>query len=356
MLTDHGYNATPAWTLVGGRLAGIGPASDGTILALRLLDPVLLVFGFGLVAWTFGWRTLCIALLFFGTNYPAQFGWVGGGLLRQFELVALLVGICMLARGRPGFAGAFMATGALVRIYPGIALLAPALQVGGGWLRGKRLHLAVEMRRFVLGGLAAGLVLVTAAAVETGVASWSAFAENSRTLLDTPIRNDTGLRTFLAWHPDRTARKLVDRTLEDPYQRWKEARRATFAERRPLFVALAAGFVVLLALTVQRQPLWVAAVLGVGLIPVTTELAGYYSAILVVFALLWSRFPWVGAGLVGLSAAGWGLVEVFHFFDSTLSWIGLAAALFALFATLSVHWTGPVSDPAPSAMAAPGES
>jgi len=63
----------------------------------------------------------------------------------------------------------------------------------------------------------------------------------------------------------------------------------------------------------------------------------------------------VGVALVGLSAAGWGLVEVFHFFDSISSWIGLAAAIFAVFATLATWWAGPVSDPTPSTVATPGE-
>jgi len=212
------------------------------------------------------------------------------------------------------------------------------------------------VRRFAVGGLAAAALLLPAAAVSMGAGAWLDFAENSRTLLASPVRNQMGLRSFLAWHPQRTARDLFDHSLEDPYQRWKDARLATFAERRPVFFILAAGFVALLALAVQRQPLWVAAVLGVGLIPVTTELTGYYSAILVVFALLWSRAPVIGAGLVGLSAAGWGFVEIFHFFDPILSWIGLAAALFVTFATLRVWWTGPVSDPTPATVAAPWES
>jgi hypothetical protein len=355
MQTDHGYNATPVWGLFGGALAGTSPARDGQILALRLPDPVLLLLGFGAVTWTFGWRTLCVALLFFGTNYPSQFGWVGGGVLRQLELSAVLIGVCLLARRRPGTGGACFALATLVRIYPGVALAGPGLQVAGRWLRERRIRLGREVRRFAGGGLIAAALLLAAAAASTGAGSWSDFSENSRALLDAPVRNHTGLRSFLAWHPQRTTRDLLDRSLDDPFQPWKQARRATFAERRPLFVALAAGFVALLALAVQRQPLWVAAILGVGLIPVTTELTGYYSAILVVFALLWSRAPAVGVALVGLSAAGWGLVEVFHFFDSISSWIGLAAAIFAVFATLATWWAGPVSDPTPSTVATPGE-
>ena len=42
---DHGYNATPAWTLIGGRLASTGAVSTEQILALALLDPLLAAGG-----------------------------------------------------------------------------------------------------------------------------------------------------------------------------------------------------------------------------------------------------------------------------------------------------------------------
>jgi len=87
--TDHGYNGTPAWGLFGGLLAHSGPATDAQILALRLIDPLLLLLTWAAVGWTFGWRVLCVALLYWGTNYPAQYGWVGGSYLRQIEFAAL---------------------------------------------------------------------------------------------------------------------------------------------------------------------------------------------------------------------------------------------------------------------------
>jgi len=81
---------------------------------------------------------------------------------------------------------------------------------------------------------------------------------------------------------------------------------------------------------VQRQPLWVAVVLGAGLIPIATELTCYYSALLVVFALLWERTPWVGVGLVGLAAAGWGSVELFHFFDPIFTGLSLLTVAYVV--------------------------
>jgi hypothetical protein len=328
---DHGYNATPVWGLFGRTLAGGGPASDAKILALRLIDPALLAFAFAHVGWVFGWRTLCVALIFFGTHYPAQYGWIGGSYLRQLELAAVLVGIGALRQGWGLLAGGLLSLAALVRIHPGFLILGPAFQLLGNVWRERRMAFTAAQRRLLLGGLLGAAILLPAAAVTTGgFAAWQAFAANSRVLLDTPLRNHMGLATVFAWDAALTAEKLADRSLEDAYLPWKQARRATFEARRPIFIGVVVCALAIFAWSVQRQPLWVSVVMGAGLIPIATELTCYYSALLVVFALLWERSPWVGAGLVGLSAAGWACVELFHFFDPIFTWLSLATALYAL--------------------------
>jgi hypothetical protein len=82
---------------------------------------------------------------------------------------------------------------------------------------------------------------------------------------------------------------------------WKDARRATFAERRWIWGGLVAAFAVLLAFALRGEPAWMAAVLGVGLIPVATELTCYYYSILLAYGLLWSEEDWTGAALAALS-------------------------------------------------------
>jgi hypothetical protein len=345
--TDHGYNATPVWGLFGGLLSNTGPTTDGQILALRLLDPLLLLVAWSAVAVSFGWRTLCVALLFWGTSYPLQYGWIGGSYLRQLELAAVLVGICCLRRSRAVAGGYLLALAALVRIYPVLLLGGPLLQGLGSVWRERRLALSPAQRRLLLGGLLAAFTLLPLAALTTGsLRSWTDFADNSRVLLGTPVRNHMGLRTTIAYDHGSRAQVTTDGSLDDPYARWKQARGETFAKRRPLFVALVAGFVVLLGVAVRGQPLWVATVLGAGLVPIAAELTCYYSAILVVFALLWERHPAVGAALVGLSALGWALVERFHFYDVIFAWYSLAAAFFVVFATVWARWARPVPDPA----------
>ena len=57
ILLDHGYNATPAWGILGGALArAAGPATDRSVGLLALLDPLLL-----LGAWLLLWQGLRLA-------------------------------------------------------------------------------------------------------------------------------------------------------------------------------------------------------------------------------------------------------------------------------------------------------
>lgn len=303
---DHGYNATPAWGLVGGLLASAGPATAAQILMLRLLDPLLLAATGGAIAWAFGWRTLCVALLFWGTNYPAQYGWIGGAYLRQLELAALLVGICCLRRARPASGGALLAVATLVRIFPVVAFAGVGLRSLWACVERRRPWLSRDHRRFAGAALATAAIGVALSSLAAGgLSAWKDFAEHSRVLLDTPLRNHAGLRTLLAWDAAATADRLEDPRLDDPYARWKQVRQRTFAARRPLFLACVAAYGLLLAAAVRREPDWSATVLAVGLVPIALELTGYYWSVLVAYALLWERRRWIGAALCALSASGW---------------------------------------------------
>jgi hypothetical protein len=347
---DHGYNATPAWGLLGGILAHTGPASVGQVLALRLLDPLLLWLTGAAIAWAFGWRTLCVALLYWGTNYPAHYGWVGGSYLRQLELATLLVGICCLRRARPAAGGALLALASLVRVFPVVAFAGVALRALWGFASERRLRLAREHRRILAGALASAAIVVTLSGVDAGgLSAWRDFAENSRVLLGTPLRNHAGLRTLLAWDPRSTAAALEDPTLDDPYAPWKEARQRTFAARRPVFVACLAGFALLLATAARREPDWSATILALGLVPIALELTAYYWSVLVAYALLWERRPWIGPALCALSAAGWWIagfatpLEATPF-DEIFTWISFATVALIIIAT-ALCAAGPAAPP-----------
>ncbi len=97
--TDHGYNATPVWTILGTTLANLAPASDTQIDLLSLLDPAYAFGMVGLIWWAFGWRTLAVALCVFATNFPSRFYWTGGAYLRWDWLFYLAGGVALRSQG-----------------------------------------------------------------------------------------------------------------------------------------------------------------------------------------------------------------------------------------------------------------
>src|SRR5262249_8227508 len=118
ILVDHGYNATPVWTMTGAALSRLGPASQAQLYLLSLLDPLYLLGALALIHWGFGWRVLAVALLVFATNFPSRFYWTGGSFLRWDWLFYLVAAIVCLKRQRPALAGACLGYAALLRVFP----------------------------------------------------------------------------------------------------------------------------------------------------------------------------------------------------------------------------------------------
>jgi hypothetical protein len=338
--TDHGYNATPVWGILGIALANSGPVSERRMWALTLLDPLLLLGMWGCIVWAFGWRAACVCAVFWGTNYFAHFGWTGGGYLRQDWLAATLVSICLLRRGRSAAAGFALACAALLRIFPALLFVGLGLKALVAAVRGRALRPSPAHLRFAAGALLAAVLALPLSAFVAGRQAWLDFVENSRVHLDTPLRNHMGLKTLLSHDPAPQPRVTGDPARADPLSDWKQARRETFAGRRPAFYALAVAFLVLLARAVADREDWVATVLAIGVIPVAGELTCYYYALLLGYGLLWTERPGVGAALCALSALGWLIAGRWHFYQEIFA-IGSAAVLaFVVYATVAVGFAG----------------
>jgi hypothetical protein len=348
---DHGYNAPPSWGILGGWLANLGPASDFQIFALSLIDPVLLALMWGGVAWAFGWRTLCVAVIYWGTNLFGVFGWNGGAFLRQGWLVTAIGGICCLKRDKPAMAGVLLTCSAFLRIFPGAILVAVGIAAAWAMWRERRFSLAPAHRRLAMGCVfGAGVIASLSLLTYGGREPWTGFVDNSRVHLATPLKNHVGLSTVLAYDAEAVDRKTQGGSRVERYEAWRNARRDRFAERTGLYWALLAAFVALLALAVRDQPAWLAAVLGIGLIPTAFELTNYYYAILLGYGLLSERREIVGAALCGVAAVSWAFVERWQWQDEFLTWCSAMVVVFAVFCTaLSLRRTrGPR---APSASA-----
>jgi hypothetical protein len=340
MQRDHGYNAPPSWGLLGTLLAGSAPASTPQVVALVLLDPLLDLAMWSCVWWAFGWRALCVALLYWGTNHTAEYSWTGGSFLRDDWLAATLIGLCLLRRDRPTGAGFLLGYAALLRIFPALALLGVGLAALLAMAREGRVVLRPEHRRLAGGAaLAVALVVPLSSLVAGGASSWRDFADNTRLHVGTPANNLVGLQMLISYDHDARLSQLLTRA-QDPSAAWKQARRSAFAERRWAYWAGVAAYLLLLGRALRRREDWEAAILGLGAMLVLIEPTCYYTSILLAFGLLWTRREGIGVALLALSAAQWGVAAAFDAWDEIFTWQSVPLVAFVFYATATMGARG----------------
>ena len=353
MFVDHGYNASPAWGILGTSFSRLVPANDATILALGLIDPLLLLVMWGLVIWAFGWRTACIAALWWGTNQLEGFPWTGGAFLRQDWLVLSIAGICLVRQRRMAAGGFALTYATLLRVFPGFIVAAlvlrAATRVWRGIRTGNGTAVAREYVSFAAGCLLALFLLVPLSIwTSGGPAAWGAFAENSKANLRSTGANMVGLMVVLSYEHENRWEVLADPERLNPELKWLEAKRDVYERRRPLFWLLSLGFVWLLWRAVKDEPDWVALTLGIGLIPIASFPACYYFSILLGYGLLLERRKeGVGMLLCALSVVTHLAFLAYPsglFYDQRYGLDSLAVVLFVVLVSVRRWW--PPSAPA----------
>ena len=251
-------------------------------------------------------------------------------------------------------AGFCLAWSALLRIFPALIVLGLLSKIAVAAWRGKRVSLAPEHLRFAAGALVAVAILVPTSLVvaRTGQAAspWTEFADNSRKLLSTPLTNHIGLPMVLSFSPSSRAQNLEPSQLDTPWEGWKDARRRVLAERRVIFAALLVGFSCLLVAAVRPIDDWEALVLGVGAIPVFTQLTGYYYSILLVYAFLWPRIAAAGVALALLALSSGVTTAVLSQDDDRYTVLSALILLFVVAVTWIVARRArrPSPDPVPA--------
>jgi hypothetical protein len=299
---DHGYNATPVWTIAGYFLANTAPASREQLVWLIILDPLYIIASAALIWWAFGFRGFALAMLALGTNFPNRYYWTGGAFLRHDWLFYLLASLCLLKKAKPALAGAAFSYTVLLRLFPGLAAFGPLLAAVVYF----RKHRAVDRAfvRFVVSGLCTSIVLVTLSlGLMGGKESWIRFAQNTVKHANTPLTNHMGLRTVLSYRMDSVGSQLTDGAEIDPWGPWKAARLEHWNNLKPLFVLLFLGALVMIyrALSATGPSLWLGLSLGIGLIVFGAELTCYYYCFLMGMAVLASERREVGLIVATLS-------------------------------------------------------
>jgi hypothetical protein len=300
---DHGYNATPVWTLAGWALTNTGPATLNQVIALNLIDPLYLALMALMIYWAFGPRVFAVSMLVLGCNFPARYYWTGGAFLRHDWLFFTIAVVCLLKKEKFFLAGGALAYATLLRLFPGLMVIGPTL-AGIEYLRVHK-KLDPGFVKFVAGGaLGCALLFPLSLQLGGGLETWTKFAMNTSKHANTPLTNHMGLRTVVSYRPDTRGTWLRDGAAIDPWQKWKDTRVEKFHEARPLFILLLVGLAALIYLAVRQTQaqLWVAAALGTGYIVAGAELTCYYYGFFIGMACLHEKRREVGLVLMILLA------------------------------------------------------
>lgn len=338
---DHGYNATPVWTLAGYALTNSGgPVTMAQLTRLNLIDPIYLALTLVMIWWAFGPRAFAIAAIVLGCHFPNRYYWTGGAFLRHDWIFWFVASIALLRKNKPALAGAAFSYTVLLRLFPGLAAAGVAVAAFEYFRVNKKLD--PRFVRYVVGGVAATVVLVGASfAYFGGPTTWQHFAQNTVKHSRTPLTNHMGLRTVLSWRPDTIGQKTVRPGLIDSWYLWKSTRLEKWDEAKPLmWLAFLGGMVLVwLALKHTGADPWIGAALGVGFIVIGAELTNYYYCFLMGLAVLHEKRREVGALMAALCAVShylnWGpLPWMSHWLDEQYVTMSVAALL----AVVGVWW------------------
>jgi hypothetical protein len=199
--TDHGFNGTPVWGILGTILTNLAPpASHWTVIALDSIDVIMMTMMAALLWWAFGWRTVSVALIVFATNYPSRWTWTGGSYLRWDWLFWMAVGVCLVKKEKYMWAGATIAYAALLRIFPGFLFVAPLIALVVQYAKTRTWDRRF-VRLFAGAGLAIALLVPVSFATSGGPAIYPEFIRNTAKHSGTPLTNHMGLRTVVAFRP-----------------------------------------------------------------------------------------------------------------------------------------------------------
>jgi hypothetical protein len=331
--TDHGFNATPAWMVLGTPLAKLLPPSDGYLAVLSLLDMLLLAVVVAVTVRSFGLEAAVAFACFFSLSSLTSYLYNGGAFLRYDWFFSLAAGFWALRAGRERFAGFAFGYAALLRVFPGVVLAGLALRALVEMVSERSMAPLRRYRGIAVGALLSVLLLIPLSLVVTGRAGvWGEFVDNSRKHVRSESVNYIGFPYFVEQALDAPA-GIVPDAKRDRSAPAREFRR--HLQRSSTLLGVPAGLLMLalFGFVVRRQALWVGAVLSLALVPYLTVLSHYYFVFLAFFALLWRVRPPVAVLLCLLAWASWFpriLFESYSVKYTTLSGMVLLVPVIAL--------------------------
>jgi hypothetical protein len=290
VLTDLGYNPSPAWTVLGTPLANLLPIDRWGAWFVANSDLPLLALIFAALWWAFGLRVALVAFLWLNAIHFNRGRFVGGFI--QYDwLASAVIGIALYHKGRARLAGVVFSWGLMTRVFPAFMALPIAIKLIAALVRGRSGTEGGLLRRFLARFDQRQLRFAVALVLSCGV------------LFGLSHLTGRGLGTWPEWvdkigrhshlHPLMDPQRiglgrlvLHAPTADDPWAAARGGREERLDESRPLKTALQIVGLLLLAAALFKRGDEDAMVLMLFAVLLVLTLSRYYASIWVLlFAL-----------------------------------------------------------------------
>jgi hypothetical protein len=291
-----------------------------------------------------------VGVIFWGTQAMADSKWTQGAFLRQDWLFFFVMSACLTRKRYYGLAGASMVYSALLRIFPGLAVIGWLVVAGTHLVKHKKL--SRPMWRMLAGGTLAAALLLPLSVKIAGRDSWPQFMSHLEVHDQTPLTNHMGLRVLVgqrlpfeipalglgvgsSWGRQKY---VEDNKALDPFGVWMKMRNDRYRKYRLVAYGITALTLLAFALVVRRiKSLWIAQCLGQIFIILMSQLTNYYYSFMILLAPLTKGRRQLEAPLFGLAALSQFVSRVFGYYDDqfwmlTLLSLGFCYGLLCYFA------------------------
>jgi len=374
MQKDHGYNPPPVWTMTGKFFGSFAPAGDTYFKILASLDVMLQLGAVLLINWAFGWRTMMVATIFWGTNRAADFYWTGGAFLRMDWIFFLVASVCCARKRKFVLAGGALMWSSLLRVFPAVLFfgygvivllhiirrLKARRETALGQSRARAAYrdttkpkrrtkeqpnkgllglIHPDHQRLIAGAAIALGVLVPASMIVAGPDSYKAFVAHTIAVhQNTPLTNHMGIDTILTHTWDGRMRFTRNENLDDPFQNWKAGRLERKEDMKPARLLIRLTLMLWIAWALRRTKLlWVGPALSVVLVMSFVDLTCYYYSLFMIVPILIRARPPLGPTLLAGSGASALLLwdsTGFYYVDDRFT---VQAYLFLILALLTLY-------------------
>lgn len=289
MLDDHGFNATPIWTVTGQFIANIIPVEK--IYLAALADVILLIIMFCFIYYAFGTEMFLVSLFFFGNNFCCTYLFIGGSMLRFDWFVCTIIGICMIQKNKYIAAGSFIAYASLIRIFPVLFGFFLGIKMIVETVKNKKIP--VRYLKF-FGGFAATIVLFLLLTTTLGnpVNIYKNYSSKIRMHNNLVQANGIGLRlvlisdkTDLSW--DKFVKKYTEiNPSKNPFMNWVEVKEKIYQQRKLIHYSIIILSIIIMSLIIYKRDDLEASGFAVILLYIVLIPAQYYYCFLLAFFIM----------------------------------------------------------------------